>query len=538
MTHTQHTLLCLVLAVVHLTAIAGSLPAQYGSTYDIRSFGAVGDGITLDTQALQAAIDTCSRRGGTVIVPPGNFLTGSLRLRSNVDLYLAAGAVILGSTELKDYEEHTPAFQSYNDVFLKHSLFYAEQSDHITIRGEGTIDGQGSAFPTTTTVRPDRYRNRPFILRFIQCRFVRIESVTMKNSAMWMQHYLACDDLLIRGIRVYNHANKNNDMMDIDGCRNVVISDCIGDTDDDAITLKSTSPRITENVVIANCVLSSHCNALKCGTESTGGFRNITVTNIVIKPSAAPVVLTGKAGGISGVTLAVVDGGTMEGITINNISIDGPQVPLYIRLGNRARPYIPAAPAPPVGIVRNISIQNLTAVNAGPIGCSVSGLPGHPVEDIRLGSIRITSAGGGTAEDAAKDMPEFADRYPESTAWGNLPAYGLYVRHARGIAVTDWTLDYRNRDIRPAVSLVDVEEGLIDGFRAAVDSLSRAFITLDDSRAVTVQHSAPASRTETFLDVRGDRSRDIVLHGNVFNRVAREVRSQDGVRVKSEGNIR
>jgi len=278
MTHTQHALLCLVLAVVHLTANAGSLPAQSGSTYDIRSFGAVGDGITLDTQALQAAIDTCSRRGGTVIVPPGNFLTGSLRLRSNVDLYLAAGAVILGSTELKDYEEHTPAFQSYNDVFLKHSLFYAEQSDHITIRGEGTIDGQGSAFPTTTTVRPDRYRNRPFILRFIQCRFVRIEDVTMKNSAMWMQHYLACDDLLIRGIRVYNHANKNNDMMDIDGCRNVVISDCIGDTDDDAITLKSTSPRITENVVITNCVLSSHCNALKCGTESTGGFRNITVT--------------------------------------------------------------------------------------------------------------------------------------------------------------------------------------------------------------------------------------------------------------------
>jgi len=166
------------------------------------------------------------------------------------------------------------------------------------------------------------------------------------------------------------------------------------------------------------------------------------------------------------VTLAVVDGGTMEGITINNISIDGPQVPLYIRLGNRARPHIPAAPPPPVGIVRNISIQNLTAVNAGPIGCSVSGLPGHPVEDIRLGSVRITSAGGGTAEDAAKDMPEFADRYPESTAWGNLPAYGLYVRHARGIAVTDWTLDCRNRDIRPAVSLVDVEVGLIDGFRA------------------------------------------------------------------------
>ncbi len=517
---------------------AASLASQSGISYNVRDFGAVGDGVTLDTKALQSAIDRCASQGGTVFVPAGNFLTGSIDLKSNVDLYIAAGAVILGSKDLKDYAEHVPAFRSYNDVFLKYSLFYAERAENISIRGEGAIDGQGGAFKVTTTVRPDRYMNRPYLLRFVGCTSVRIQGITMRNSAMWMQHYLGCDNLIIHGIRVYNHANKNNDMMDIDGCKNVVISDCIGDTDDDAITLKSTSPLMTENVTITNCILSSHCNAIKCGTESTGGFRNITVSNIVVKPSMADTVLSGHAAGISGITLAVVDGGIMEGITIGNITIDGPRVPVYVRLGNRARKYTPSAPVPPAGVVRNISVHDLIVSNAGAIGCSVSGIPGHPVENVRLSNIRVTYAGGGTAADAEKEMPELEDIYPESTAWDKLPAYGLYVRHARGISVVDWTLDCKTRDMRPVVRLVDVENGIVDGLRADVDSLSEAFITVEDSRAITIRHSAPASRTETFLQVRGSRSRDIFLHGNLFRNVTKDFTAERGVGVVSEGNFR
>jgi polygalacturonase len=114
------------------------------------------------------------------------------------------------------------------------------------------------------------------------CRNVLVRNINLRNSAMWMQHYLACEDLTVSGIKVFNHANQNNDMIDIDGCRNVIISDCYGDTDDDALTFKSTSPYTCENITVTNCILSSHCNAIKCGTESTGGFKNITISNCVI----------------------------------------------------------------------------------------------------------------------------------------------------------------------------------------------------------------------------------------------------------------
>ncbi|MCC6396352.1 MAG: glycoside hydrolase [Bacteroidetes bacterium] len=511
------------------------LPQRLASQYKIRDFGATGGGVALETRAIQAAIDQCAITGGTVVVPAGTYRTGSLHLKSNVDLYLAAGALILGSTELKDYDERIPAFRSYNDLFLKYSLLYAEQARNISIRGEGTVDGQGWAFKASSTVRPDRYKDRPFLIRFAECTSLRIEGVTLRNSGMWMQHYLACEDLTIRGIRVYNHANKNNDMMDIDGCRNVVISDCIGDTDDDAITLKSTSPRLTENVTITNCVLSSHCNAIKFGTESTGGFRNITISNIVIKPSAAETVLTGRAGGISGLTFAIVDGGFMEGISVSHVTMDGPAVPFFIRLGNRARKYEASAPAPGVGTVRNIAIDHLTATNAGPIGCSVSGIPGAPVRDVRLSNIRITFAGGGTGEDAGRVMPELSDSYPESTAWGSFPAYGLYARHVEAISITGWTLDLVDRDLRPVMLLSDADDGIIDGLRAEADSLADAFIVAENSRTITVRHSSPEGQVKTFLSIRGKASQDFFLHGNVLWNALQEFTKENDARVVSEG---
>lgn len=528
-----------LLFVCGLIVLSSARAGMEGShTFNVRSFGASGDGVTNDRVAIQHAIDSCALRGGSVLFPPGRYLTGSLVLKSHVDIYLVAGATILGSPDLKDYQEQIPALRSYNDAFLKYSLFYAEKAVDISIRGEGTIDGQGSAFEVTTTVKPDRYMNRPYVIRFVQCRSVRVQGVTLRNSGMWMQHYLGCEDLRIEGIRVFNHSNKNNDMMDIDGCKNVTISDCIGDTDDDGITLKSTSPLVTENVTITNCILSSHCNALKCGTESTGGFRNIVVSNIVVKPSVAETVLTGRAGGISGITLAVVDGGVMEGVTIGNIRIEGPQVPVYIRLGNRARKFAPDAPTPSVGVLRNVMIHDVIATDVGPVGCSISGLSGTPVEDIRLSNFRVTYAGGGTEHDAAKDPPELADGYPESTAWGNLPAYGLYVRHARGIAVTNWRLDYRVPDVRPVMVWSDVENGIVDGLNARVDALAKWFIILENSRGITIRHSNPESRTATFLNVRGERSEHIYMHGNILTNVTRDFVTERKGQIVSQGNLR
>jgi len=506
-------------------------------TFNVRSYGAVGDGKTNDRAALQRAIDSCAQTGGTVLFPPGRYLTGSLELADDVDLYLQRGATVLGSTDLREYKEYMPEIRSYNDLFLRHSLLYAEGKRNISLRGEGTIDGQGSAFVVTTKVKPDRYRNRPYVIRFVGCKNVTVKDVTLQNSAMWMQQYLACEDLEVRGIRVYNHANQNNDMIDIDGCRNVVMADCIGDTEDDAITLKSTSPFITENVVVTNCVVSSHCNAIKTGTESTGGFRNIAISNIVVKPSAVTEAMVGHPAGISGITLATVDGGVLEGITISNILIDGPQVPLFLRLGNRARKFTADAPTPQVGSFRNVSIQNVTAVNAGATGCLIAGIPGHAVENVTLSNITVTFSGGGTADDARRSVAELEDEYPESTRWGLLPAYGFTVRHARNVVFNNVSCAYVARDLRPALFAEDVELLTVTGFRAQGDGDADALLRFNNTRQALVQASQPTSAVRCFLRVQGDTTGGVVLLANDLTLTKKPFIVDDPTTVRMEGNL-
>ncbi len=424
---------------------------------NIVQYGAVGDGIFLNTNAIQSAIDECSLKGGKVVVPPGTYLTGSLNLKNNVTIELLKGATLLGSTNLADYEEHIPKLKSYNDIFLKYSLFYAERVENISIIGEGIIDGQGSHFVRTTKEKPQRYMNRPFIIRFIECKNVKIEGIQMQNSAMWMQQYLACEFLTIRGIKVYNHANYNNDMIDIDGCRNVIISDCFGDTDDDGITLKSTSERITENVTITNCVISSHCNAIKLGTESHGGFKNITISNIVVKPSDSKTKIYGYHSGISGITLGLVDGGELNGVLINNIRIDGPQIPIFLRLGNRGRTFKEGMDKPEVGIFQNVKISNIIATNTGQYGCSVTGIPNFPIKNVSLSNISIQFKGG-ISEKISLDVPELEELYPESTMFGNLPSYGFYFRHVEGLSLENIYFGLEEKDLRYAIILNDVNK--------------------------------------------------------------------------------
>jgi polygalacturonase len=524
-------LLLLLLAVLPARA-----QRETDRVFNVREFGATGDGIANDRAAIQRVVDSCSVGGGTVLFPAGKYLTGSIDLGSDVALHIQQGAVILGSPRLEDYVERRPALKSYNDLFLKYSLFYAEGKSNITIRGEGTIDGQGSAFPVTTKEKPARYMNRPFVLRFVECRNITVTGVTLRNSAMWMQHYLACDGLMIRGIRVWNHANQNNDMMDIDGCRNVVISDCIGDTEDDAITLKSTSPRVTENVTITNCVISSHCNAVKTGTESTGGFRNITISNIVVTPSANRVAKVGYPAGISGITLATVDGGILERISVSNCIIEGPQVPVFIRLGNRARKHSPDAASPGVGTLRDISISDITAVAGGPTGCSISGIPGHPASGIRLRNITITFPGGGTKIDAAREPDEAVDQYPEGTHWGSLPAYGFYLRHAIDLDLTSVTLRCSAPDLRPAIVASDVADLRITGLRAPGWDGMESLIRFANVREATVQGSTCLTPVDCFLSVSGGSGR-IGLLSNDCSLARVPVRSDSTSVVRMEGNL-
>lgn len=485
--------------------------------FDITDYGAKGDKQFLNTKAIQAAIDACSKAGGgTVRFPAGDWLSGTLYLKSHVTLHLSAGATLWGSTKIKDYPENFPDYRFYGDTWVRQSLIYARDQKHVAIEGKGMIDGQGAAFVVTTDKKPDRYQNRPYILWFVECTDVSVSGIHLQNSAMWMQHYLACDRVRIDGITVFNHANKNNDMIDIDGCKDVIISNCIGDTDDDALTFKSTSPRINENITVTNCILSSHVNAIKFGTETTGGFRNVNINNCIIRPSGQKTVIYGTPKGISGLTLEIVDGGTMENVNISDIQMDGVEVPIFLRLGNRARKHMAEAPEPKVGRMRNIRIQNITAIDAGPIGCSITGMAGFPIENVELNNIHIEFAGGGTEADARRTIPDQEKLYPEAVMYGRLNAYGLYLRHVKEISLKNIHFEHDSTELRPALVASQVARLTVAGLRAQTDSQSTSFIRLEQNGPTTIRHASPIGNLGRFIEIKDVKSLDIRLENNAI----------------------
>lgn len=446
-----------VLLFTSLQCISFSSSAQ---EYNILKLGGKNDGKTLNTAVIQKAIDDCSASGGgTVVFPAGNYLSGSLILKSHVTILLGKGAVLLGSTSLKDYLNIKPEFLSLRTAKATKQLIFAEGQEDISIIGEGTLDGQGGAFERQGS--NDEGIRRPHLVQMIDCRDIRIEGVTFKNSGAWMQHYLACDRLQIRGIKVYNHSNYNNDGIDIDGCHDVTISDCIVDSDDDGICLKSTSPRSAKNVVITNCVVSSHCNALKMGTETSGGFQNISISNISIRPSADTTLFYGLQKGQSALSLEIVDGGLLENVSIHNITVAETTVPIYIRLGNRARKYHESAEEPSVGALKNVIISNFIAKTSSKMSSSLTGIPGYPVENILLQNVQIINTSDGTKEDIEREIPELIKDYPSATNFGDLPATGFYVRHARNIRFNNVMIFAEGENVRPAYVLDDVQDAYI-----------------------------------------------------------------------------
>ena len=423
--------------------------------YNIVDFGAVADTTFLSTSALQQAIDKCSGNGGgRVMVPAGYYKIGTVVMKSGVELYLENGATLFGSTDLKDYIPMKTDYVSLRTQSTTIQLIYADKAKNITIDGYGTIDGRGATFKKRSW--NDEGITRPHLLRMVQCQDVNLKGVTLRNAGCWMQHWLACDRVRIDGITVVNRNNYNNDALDLDGCHDVTVNNMIADSDDDGITLKSTSPRLCENIAITNCVVSSHCNAIKLGTETNGGFKNVNISNCVVKPSYdQSSKLYGELIGTSAISLEIVDGGVMENVLVTGIVVEGTESPIFIRLGNRARSYCTDKVINHVGTINGVRISNVMINNAGPTGCSITGLPGHPIENVQLDNISIIQAGGQAKIASPQDEKE--KEYPEATMWGMLPAKGFYVRHARNVNMRNVTVRTLNADKRPAFVYEDAE---------------------------------------------------------------------------------
>jgi len=423
--------------------------------FNVIDFGAVGNGKTLETEAIQKAIDSCAAaHGGIVYFPPGVYLSGTIYLSSFVNLHLAKGAILRGSTNLDDFPITIPELRSHTDNYTVRSLIYAEKKENIAITGDGIIDGQGAEY--LWPFNKELFKKRPYIIRIIECKNILIKGITLLNSPMWNEHYLACDHLTIQNITVVSRrTNYNTDGIDIEGCHNVRITGCNIKTQDDAMVFKSTTDRSCENIFLDNCKLSSLGNALKCGTESNGGFKNFIIKDVYIYDT-----------GLSGIALEVVDGGSLENIRISDITMENVNNPVFIRLGNRARPYTEGVTVSSVGSVRNITIRNLQAANTGyfsekhpfqkynrnplHIPSSISGLPGHPVKNVRLENIYIQYAEGAEKPyDPAGDIPESETSYPEYSMFGQLPASGFYLRYARNIQFNNIDIEFTVPDSRP-----------------------------------------------------------------------------------------
>jgi polygalacturonase len=392
---------------------------------------------------------------------------------------------------------------------------------NVKIQGEGTIDGQGDAFR-------DKSKTRPKNLYFQNCRNLHVEGVRLRDAGSWMQHYRHCSGLVIRKIDVFNHAAYNNDGLDVDSCSDVRIEDCRIDSDDDAIVLKSLSDDPCRGVTIRNCTVSSHCNAIKLGTESGGGFQDILVTGCTIHSPRKSQKIYGAQRGLAGIALEIVDGGRLENVTVSGVHIDGVTAPIFLRLGNRARSYGPRASKPPVGTFQKVTLRDITAENASEVGCSITGLPGHPIREVLLENVNLAFQGGGARELGSRQVPQRPESYPESTMFGTLPAYGLYCRHVEGLTLRNLQLRTQRPDFRHAVLADDVARLKIEALEVESAKGAAAVLRLVQVDGAEIRRCKSPRAADPFLLLEGNRTRKILLDRNDLSGAAKPLVLGDG----------
>lgn len=494
--------------------LPGSEPgvAEEG-TFNVRKFGATGDGKAKDTKPLQSAIDACHRAGGgTVYLPAGDFLSGSLHLKGGVRLHLDHGATLRASPDQADFDPYeTLGFKNAADretSFFHSALVRAEDVERLAITGTGTIHGN----------RKHRGGPKPIALK--RCKYVTINGVTILDSPNYCISLLGTDYVVIDGVTILNGYS---DGIDPDCCHHVRISNCHIESWDDAIVPKTSYSlgrrRSTENVTVTNCVLATNCNAFKLGTESGGDFRNITVSNCTTfsRSTSRPP--------ISGVSLLSVDGATIEGVAVSNIGMTDVRCPVFLRLGNRGRDQ----EKPAAGSIRDVVISNVVATGAK-CPCAVVGIPEHPVEGVTFRDFRIAYRGGGSREEGRVQVPEHPAKYPSADMFDTYPAYGLFARHARNLYLSGMHFRCAEPDPRPAVHCEDVSRVTIDTLEAPAGD---PVVSFRGVRGVLVRGCVPAERTKVFLSVAGPECAAVSLLANDLTPAEKPVSLTDGAAADS-----
>lgn len=449
-------------------------------TYSVVEFGVCPNTEKVNTEAIQNALDEVARKGGGILrFEGGDYITGTIEIPSGVGIELEHNARILGSVDPFDYVGYAP-----DDKRDMSGLIAAENVSHISISGEGTIDGRGLDLALAidslhhTGVRVDAgygYRRmrpslRPKLLDFKNVDSLRIENVHLRGSAAWGISLNKCSNVMVRGINFVNRAYWNNDGIDVADCRNVLIENCYVDAADDGIVLKSFDPVVVnENIEIRNCEIRSSASAFKIGTETFGGCRNVKVTGLKVFDTFR-----------SAIALETVDGANLENITVDGVEAVNTGNAIFIRLGHRR--------GDKPGSLKNVTIRNLYCdipfgrpdseydlrgpdinVIHNPFPSSITGIPEARIENVTLENIDITYPGRGTkgmgyiGKYRLKDVPEAIEEYPEFHMFGELPAWAFYVRHVDGLNLRNVMVRKRADDYRDAVIFDDVTnvEGVV-----------------------------------------------------------------------------
>jgi len=501
----------------------GQVDASPGNVFTPRQFGAIGDGKVLDSVAINSAINACNKAGGGVVYcSPGKYLCGTVELKSNVTLYLEAGAVILGSTDVKQYTPKSGPDPN-SDAGQGH-LIYARDVENVSIVGPGKIDGQGHSFwtPSNRTPVPDNERwsdarhldwkpNARIspMVELVNCTNLRLESIELTGASGWTLRPINCTRVFIQGIIITNPAiGPNTDGIDLTGCQHVLISDCFIDTGDDAICLKSenpygNTPRLSKNISVTNCIITSSTNGFKIGTATQGGFENITFSNSTIV-SSAPDIASRM---IAGIAIEVVDGGWIDGVVISGIQIQDARAPLLIRRGDRANPF----PAAKAGL-RGVLIDGIHATGAI-LTSSITGIPGMDVEDVRLSDIHIDTVMPGSKEWLHSTVPEVPGDYPQSRMFGWLPASGLYCRHVRGLSLRDVSFTAPAEEWRNTMIFDDVSKLNINGFMTTPASGGVPPLALTDVQDAWITGASAPTNSSSLARIDGRDTRSILFTG-------------------------
>ena len=464
--------------------ISSAVLSYAGGVFNVSVFGAKGDGKTLDSPAINAAIEAAvAEGGGQVLLPAGTFLSGSIRLKSNIELHLSPGCVLLAApAEMKAYDESEewgdfPQYQDGGHTFFHNSLIWAEGQENISITGSGMIDGEGLTKKDTEragNLQGGSIGTGDKAIALKQCRRVTLRDFTVYRGGHFAVIMTGCDLSTLDNLTI----DTNRDGIDIDCCKYMTVTNCkVNTPHDDAIVLKSSyalkKPVLCEHIAVTNCNVTGYkcgtlldgtyqpekvnwvCGRFKLGTESNGGYRNITLSNSTFNYS-------------SGLAFEEVDQGIMENITVSNITMSHVHhYPIYITTGcrNRGPKEVTRRSS-----ARDIQISNVVADDCDSL-CSiiVTGMPDEPVRNVWLNNIRLHFQGGGAKELVNKEYREQGTNYPEPKFAGQTPAYGLYARHVVGLNADNLTFTYDRPEFRPAVVLDDVRNSIIRNIDAPTE---------------------------------------------------------------------